>query len=287
MNSHLKLAPRTFLARIWVTEIQPHGLPSNSFRPDPTIATAPPELHQNHKYPKPHQKDQRPMTLAKSIQLAALFLTMVLHNNSQAQQTPLFRKKLPATAAALRDFVPRGWTVESQVSGDLNGDGLADITAVVVENKAAADANNSFSDRQRGLIVLLAGADKAYSLLGSNDKLLQCQGCGGVKDGVNVTIKNGVLVVSQYSGSREYSIYTWRFRLDAASHRLQMIGIDEEDTDGMEGKGSSVSTNLLTGQQISETYQYDQNRDRKVILSSKKSKVAKTTILLEDAVGNQ
>jgi hypothetical protein len=29
------------------------------------------------------------MTLAKSIQLAALFLTMVLHNNSQAQQTQI------------------------------------------------------------------------------------------------------------------------------------------------------------------------------------------------------
>jgi len=226
------------------------------------------------------------MTLAKSIQLATLLLTMALHNSSQAQQTPPFGKKLPATAQALRDFIPRGWTVESQVSGDLNGDGQADIAAVVVENKAAADANNTFNDRQRGLIVVLAGA-KGYSLLGSNEKLLQCLGCGGVKDGVHVTIKNGVLVVSQYSGSREYSIYTWRFRLDAASQRLQMIGIDEEDTDGMVGKGSTVSTNLLTGQQISETYQYDQNRDRKVILSSKKSKTTKTTTLLEDAVGNQ
>ncbi|MFZ6720972.1 hypothetical protein [Undibacterium sp. Ji49W] len=222
----------------------------------------------------------------KLTQLAALLLTIVLHNSSQAQQTPPFGKKLPATAPALRDFVPRGWTVESQVSGDLNGDGQADIAAVVVENKAAADANNTFNDRQRGLIVVLAGA-KGYSLLGSNDKLLQCLGCGGVKDGVNVTIKNGVLIVSQYSGSREYSIYTWRFRLDAASQRLQMIGIDEEDTDGMVGKGSTVSTNLLTGQQINETYQYDQNRDRKVVLSSKKSKTAKTTTLLEDAVANQ
>ncbi|MBC3916115.1 hypothetical protein H8L32_01335 [Undibacterium sp. CY18W] len=226
------------------------------------------------------------MKLSKSIQLAALLLAIVVNNSSQAQQTPPFGKKLPATAPALRDFVPRGWTVESQVSGDLNGDGQADIAAVVVENKAAADANNTFNDRQRGLIVVLAGA-KGYSLLGSNDKLLQCLGCGGVKDGVNVTIKNGVLVVSQYSGSREYSIYTWRFRLDAASQRLQMIGIDEENTDGMVGKGSTVSTNLLTGQQISETYQYDQNRDRKVVLSSKKSKTAKTTTLLEDAVGNQ
>ncbi|MFZ6756564.1 hypothetical protein ACO0K9_05040 [Undibacterium sp. Ji50W] len=227
------------------------------------------------------------MKPTKSIQLVALLLTIVLHNSSQAQQTPPFGKKLPATAPALPDFVPRGWTVESQVSGDLNGDGLTDIAAVVVENKATADASGTINDRQRALIVLLASASKAYSLLGSNDKLLQCLGCGGVKDGVNVTIKNGVLVVSQYSGSREYSIYTWRFRLDAGSQRLQMIGIDEEDADGMVGRGSTVSTNLLTGQKISETYQYDQNRDRKVILSSKKSKVAKSTTLLEDAVGSQ
>lgn len=223
------------------------------------------------------------MKLVTSIQFITLLLTAVLHNNSQAQQSAPFGKKLPVTAQALRDFVPAGWSVENQVSGDLNGDGLADIAAVVVEGKDSAAAD----DRQRGLIVLLAGAGKGYSLLGSNDKLLQCQGCGGVKDGVNLTIKNGVLIVSQYSGSREYSVYTWRFRLDAASQRLQMIGVDEEDADGMVGKGSTISTNLLTGQQISETYQYDQNRDRKIILSSKKGKVAKSVTLLEDAVGNQ
>lgn len=221
------------------------------------------------------------MKLATSIQFTTLLLTVVLHSNCQAQQSTFFGKKLPATAPALRDFVPPGWAVENQVSGDLNGDGLADIAAVLVEGKGATD------DRQRGLIVLQASAAKGYSVLGSNGKLLQCQGCGGVKDGVNVTVKNGVLVVSQYSGSREYSVYTWRFRLDAASQRLQMIGIDEEEADGMVGKGSTVSTNLLTGQQISETYQYDEKRDRKVILSSKKSKVAKSMTLLEDAVGSQ
>ncbi|MFZ6874090.1 hypothetical protein ACO0LF_18690 [Undibacterium sp. Di27W] len=221
------------------------------------------------------------MKLAATIQFAALLLGTVLHHGSQAQQSLVLGKKMPATAPALRDFVPQGWMIESQVSGDLNGDGMADITAVLVENKSATD------DRQRGLIVLQANAGKGYSLLGSNGKLLQCQGCGGVKDGVNVAIKNGVLVVSQYSGSREYSVYTWRFRLDAASQRLQMIGIDEEDADGMVGKGSTVSTNLLTGQQISESYQYDEKRDRKVILSSKKSKTAKSLGWLEDVVGNQ
>ncbi|MFZ6743614.1 hypothetical protein ACO0LC_10340 [Undibacterium sp. JH2W] len=221
------------------------------------------------------------MKLAATIQFAVLLLGTVLYQGSQAQQSLVLGKKMPATAPALRDFVPPGWMIESQVSGDLNGDGVADIAAVLVEGKGAAD------DRQRGLIVLQANAGKGYSLLGSNGKLLQCQGCGGVKDGVNVAIKNGVLVVSQYSGSREYSVYTWRFRLDAASQRLQMIGIDEEDADGMLGKGSTVSTNLLTGQQISESYQYDEKRDRKVILGSKKSKIAKSLGWLEDVVGNQ
>lgn len=221
------------------------------------------------------------MKLATPIQCAALLLGMLMYHGSQAQQSTVFGKKMPATAQALQDFVPSGWKVENQVNGDLNADGVADIAAVLVEGKSTAD------DRQRGLIVLSANAGKGYSLLGSNSKLLQCQGCGGVKDGVNLTIKNGVLIVSQYSGSREYSVYTWRFRLDAASQRLQMIGIDEEEADGIVGKGSTVSTNLLTGQQISESYQYDEKRDRKVILSSKKVKVARSMTLLEDAVGSQ
>ncbi|MBC3909630.1 hypothetical protein [Undibacterium umbellatum] len=221
------------------------------------------------------------MKLATPIQCAALLLGMLMYHGSQAQQSTVFGKKMPATAQALQDFVPSGWKVENQISSDLNADGVADIAAVLVEGKSSAD------DRQRGLIVLSASTGKGYGLLGSNSKLLQCQGCGGVKDGVNLTIKNGVLIVSQYSGSREYSVYTWRFRLDAASQRLQMIGIDEEEADGMVGKGSTVSTNLLTGQQISESYQYDEKRDRKVILSSKKVKVARSMTLLEDAVGNQ
>ncbi|PXX41521.1 hypothetical protein [Undibacterium pigrum] len=221
------------------------------------------------------------MKLATPIQFAALLLGTVLHQGSQAQQSTVFGKKMPATGQALQDFVPSGWKVENQVSGDLNADGVADIAAVLVEGKNTAD------DRQRGLIVLSASTGKGYSVLGSNGKLLQCQGCGGIKDGVNLTIKNGVLIVSQYSGSREYSVYTWRFRLDAASQRLQMIGIDEEEADGMVGKGATVSTNLLTGQQITESYQYDEKRDRKVILSSKKAKVAKSVTLLEDAVGSQ
>ncbi len=221
------------------------------------------------------------MKLITAVQITSLLLAALLHNNSQAQQNMFFGKKLPATAPALRDFVPQGWVVESQVSGDLNGDGVADIAAVLVEGKSSAD------DRQRGLIVLQAIAGKGYSVLGSNGKMLQCQGCGGVKDGINVNVKNGVLIVSQFSGSREYSVSTWRFRLDAASQRLQLIGLDEEEADGMVGKGSTVSTNLLTGQQISESYQYDEKRDRKVILSSKKSKVTKGGTLLEDTDGAQ
>lgn len=221
------------------------------------------------------------MRLITAVQITSLLVAALLHNNSQAQQNMFFSKKLPATAPALRDFVPQGWVVESQVSGDLNGDGVADIAAVLVEGKSSAD------DRQRGLIVLQAIAGKGYSVLGSNGKMLQCQGCGGVKDGVNVNVKNGVLIVSQFSGSREYSVSTWRFRLDAASQRLQLIGLDEEEADGMVGKGSTVSTNLLTGQQISESYQYDEKRDRKVILSSKKSKVTKGGTLLEDTDGTQ
>ena len=48
---------------------------------------------------------------------------------------------------------------------------------------------------QRALIVLLGRDKEKFILAGTNDKIIHCKGCGGVKERVGISIKKGVIVV--------------------------------------------------------------------------------------------
>jgi len=151
---------------------------------------------------------------------------------------------LPQQGASLADFVPKGWKVDFQVSGDLNGDGVPDIAAILIEDKLDNDADDG---PNRALIVLLCTDNNKFALAGINAKLLQCNGCGGVKEFVDIQIKKNVIIVSQMSGSRTYAYNTWRFRYDNKSQRFVLIGLDSEEGDNVLGRKTIESFNYLTG----------------------------------------
>lgn len=151
---------------------------------------------------------------------------------------------LPQQGTSLAAFVPKGWKVDIEVSGDLNGDGVPDIAAILIEDKLDNDADDG---PKHAFMVLLGTGNGKFALAGINSKLLQCKGCGGVKEFVDIQIKKDVVVVSQMSGSRTYTYNTWRFRYD---HKLQgfvLIGLDCEDGDNVLGKKTIESSNYLTG----------------------------------------
>ena len=187
-------------------------------------------------------------------------------------------KDLPPEGKSLVDFFPKGWTVEEQVNGDLNGDGVSDIAAILVQSKP----DSAEDEPQRALIVLLGHDKEKYIPAGTNDKFLQCKGCGGVKEGVGISIEKGVIIVDQMSGSREFANETWRFRYDPQTQRFVMIGKDLETGDGMRGTGTIASFNYLTGRKITETYRYDKNGERKIATSTRRENVPRKTLFIED-----
>lgn len=148
---------------------------------------------------------------------------------------------------SLENFVPKGWKVDFQVSGDLNSDGIPDIAAILVEDKPENDLSGADEGPAHAFIVLLSADNGKFTLSGKNDKLLLCKGCGGVKEFVDIRIKKGVLVVSQMSGSREYAYTTWRFRYDPKMQRFVLIGRDNEEGDNATGEKTTESSNYLTG----------------------------------------
>jgi hypothetical protein len=181
-------------------------------------------------------------------------LCLALSALGSAAQGPVLidKSRIPAVAANVREFVPTGWKIEEQLTGDLNGDGLPDHTLKLVEDKPAKDQDDIATERARALVIALAGRDGKLARAGVADKLLQCTRCGGAFYGVvespaNVEIDKGSIVVDQDHGSRNLTNTTYRFRYDAETRRFVLIGFEYADADRMTAQVVSESTNYLTG----------------------------------------
>jgi hypothetical protein len=211
-----------------------------------------------------------------------VFCSLVLCAAIFAQDARLTINKslIPASGTAANEFVPKGWKIEEQLSGDLNADGASDLVLKLIEDKPAKTADDLVNDRARALIVLLKdGGQLARAAVA--DKLLQCTGCGGAFYGVNeapadVQIEKGVIVVNQDHGSRELTNMTFRFRYDAATRQFVLIGFDYAEADRATATTVSESTNYLTGVRIT-------SRDKGNGESKKRSVIAVKKISLDSA----
>jgi hypothetical protein len=136
------------------------------------------------------------MRKMKIIRLSLLLL-ILLGWAAQAHTEGLPVKDLPHAGKSLVDFLPTGWRVEDEANGDLNGDGVSDIAAILVQGEPVSAED----EPQRALIVLLGRDKEGFALAGTNNKLLECKGCCGVKEGVGISIKKGIFVmIPKHSG---------------------------------------------------------------------------------------
>jgi len=185
--------------------------------------------------------------------LAGLVLPVV--GVAQEDRVTINQSQIPAEGSSPKDFVPRGWKIEEQSTGDLNGDALPDFVLKMVEDKPAADKDGDATERQRALVIILRNGKGNLIRSGVADRLLQCTRCGGAFYGVvespaNLKIQNGVVVVNQDHGSRDVSNTTYRFRYDPESQKFVLIGFDFSDSDRVTGGVVSESTNYLTGTRV-------------------------------------
>src|ERR1051326_8590043 len=111
------------------------------------------------------------MKRLSGLRLSLLLLMLTLGGAAQAQEEELPVQALPPEGRALGDFLPQGWTVEQEVHGDLNGDGVTDIAAILIQDKPQFDASGALNERQRGLIVLLHHEPNTLIRVGTNKTL--------------------------------------------------------------------------------------------------------------------
>jgi hypothetical protein len=154
-------------------------------------------------------------------------------------QLDTFHSK-PAFAA------PPGWFVKSKATGDLDGDGKADI-ALVFEFQKATEETRPDSSKNSGAPRILAvylyqPAAGAYRLLLQNNTFIPRYGEGGMDpepfDGVDIRGKRLFVNIEFLRGYIRY-----RFRFQQGD--LFLIGADSGGASG--GMLSSFSANFLTG----------------------------------------
>lgn len=212
-------------------------------------------------------------------------LVLCLSLSAWAQPAPLDLSKVPQEGKAEQDFVPAGWKIDATTKGDLDKNGKEDVVLELVEEQPKGAPEGEVSERSRALVALLSEGGKLRRA-GASNKVLYCttcQGALGTGMGGVTKVEKGVLIVDQMSGSREMVHTVLRFRYDAKERKFVFIGEDVEHADRGAGTSTVESTNLLTGAKITEQRQYDAKKDKNVVTSSKKSKVAVRKRYLEDA----
>ncbi|GAB2953472.1 hypothetical protein GCM10027048_18310 [Hymenobacter coalescens] len=203
-----------------------------------------------------------------------------------AEPGPVFKAELlPAKAARPVAFIPTGWLLEKQVSGDLNGDNRPDPVLMLVERPSPTAPE---ARRERALVVLLAGTDGQFRRVAASGTALYCTGCfesdrgaGGTPE---LSIVKGVLSVRHVSGVQQTLDLTQRYRYEPTTGRVQLVGENTILSSRLKLDTTFKRTDYLTGQQQIEHITADPSdkSGAKQTVNRKEAKVPTTPRYLED-----
>ena len=190
---------------------------------------------------------------------AAILISLMLPIAVSAAVPPL-----PERADALPLFVPKGFAVEVQLTADFNKDGKDDIAAIIK------------GEDERYLLVAL-GEGKGLHRIGLGE--LDAYPLGDA----SLSAPKGVLVVEDLTGGTTAVSSLYRYRYEAATDRMQLIGDDVELYSRTNQHGSTkISTNRLTGDRVTSISELTDAGDYRP-LKPKHSKVKVEKLYIENA----
>lgn len=189
-------------------------------------------------------------------QIVLLFLLSIFKTPSFAQDKNPF---IPENGSTIKSFIPKGWKMILETTGDLNKDGLAD-KVMFIENTDPKNviANEglgmkSLNINPRMLLVLFKTNNNSYRLgvknsgfiPSENDAESTCLADPLMQEG-GVSIEKGLLKISyQYwlscgSWYVTNKDYTFRFQ----NNKFEWIGYDENSFHRSSGEMASTSINF-------------------------------------------
>lgn len=199
---------------------------------------------------------------------------------ARSQDIPTFNpEKVPAEGQRPQDFLPRGWKIGASAEGDLNGDRLPDHALQLVPDDYDSSGISAAPEAQALLILLSAGGGKLQRA-GLATKLLVPIVPQYI---LEMSIRNGVLVINQNFGMTDVADLTHRFRFEAATRRFLLIGKDTfsyHRPQGPRWPATRISENYLTGVRLTTTDRWLSNGTNKP--TTKRGSVARSRVFLED-----
>jgi hypothetical protein len=189
----------------------------------------------------------------KHLSLAALLLPLPCAAHAQDEMPPVKYPAVPATAADAKGFVPAGWKIVEQASGDLDGAGAADLALVVQAQDPAnilrADMCGDTLDTNPYMTIVALAGPGGYRRVVANHVLLPRRDNACALHGLSVLeIKGRSLhlfferMMSAGGGDAGNNSFNFQWRGDA----MRLIGFDYIDVQRYSGEMKSLSVNYLT-----------------------------------------
>jgi hypothetical protein len=218
-----------------------------------------------------------------------LFTALLAAFNGPAtppETTSTFRPDMvPAKAVRTAAFIPTGWMLEKQISGDLNGDGRPDPVLMLAERPSPTAPE---AKRERALVVLLSEPSGQFRRVAASGTALYCTGCFESDPGAGGTptlsIEKGVLSVRHLSGVQQTVDLTQRYQYDKAADRVRLVAESLMLSNRQKLDATAKRTDFLTGQQQTERITRDpaDASGTKQLVTRKDAKVPTTPRYLED-----
>lgn len=191
-----------------------------------------------------------------------LLMVPIAHGTTPDKIPDVSYPALPVHGKTIVHFVPKGWKLEEQVQGDLDGNGSTDIMLMLHDNDphnvvAHSDTNESpLNTNPRMLVVLFKAANGDFTRVLANHTLIprrenpvMSDPINGVTGG-NITIAGGVLQVSlgwfPSAGGWEMGYRTLSFRWRKGHFLLTRL--------------DSSTINRRSGKTIDKSYNYRTRR---------------------------
>ncbi len=174
---------------------------------------------------------------------------------------PIVFPALPSKATDVSGFVPKGWRIDVQKSGDLNNDGKADLVFVLIGDDLTkiipgdANAQDYANTNPRMFGIAFANKSNTGFVLALQNHTLIPQTVERVFDDPlskdDLVIKNNTVTFAFYAffGSIVQPALQFRFQ----HNKLELIGFENYNTDRSSGTTTATSINYLTHKMIITT----------------------------------
>ncbi|HWU94067.1 MAG TPA: hypothetical protein VN029_00635 [Sphingomonas sp.] len=170
---------------------------------------------------------------------------------------------LAAESPNAQGFAPEGWVLESSVTGDLDGDGRADLAFALhmtdpanIRKNEGGFCGDTIDTNPRILGVAIARPGGAYRLVVQNHGLVPRRDnpCaddwfasdGEMGGGLAIERGNVIVTLGRFMSAGGWGMGRTAFTFRWKARALRLIGFDVENTQRNSGETSSLSINYLT-----------------------------------------